>query len=77
MFFVVFDLEAVFIFAWAVALRDLGWAGYVEILIFVGVLVAGLIYLWRMGALDWGAVRRVRPPRREERRKEDKQTSAS
>jgi NADH-quinone oxidoreductase subunit A len=58
MFFVIFDLEAVFIFAWAVVMRDLGWAGYLEILVFVGVLVAGLIYLWRMGALDW-AVRRV------------------
>ncbi len=58
MFFVVFDLEAVFIFAWAVAGRELGWAGYSELLIFVGVLVAALLYLWRLGALDWGSVRR-------------------
>lgn len=55
MFFVIFDLEAVFIFAWAVALRELGWAGYFEVLIFIGVLVAILIYLWRLGALEWGA----------------------
>ena len=54
MFFVIFDLEAVFIFAWAVAVRELGWAGYIEILIFIGVLVAALLYLWRLGALDWG-----------------------
>ncbi len=54
MFFVVFDLETVFIVAWAVAFRQLGWAGYIEILIFIGVLVAGLVYLWRLGALDWG-----------------------
>ena len=53
MFFVVFDLEAVFIFLWAVAGRELGWAGYREVLIFVGVLTATLAYLWRTGALDW------------------------
>jgi NADH-quinone oxidoreductase subunit A len=53
MFFVVFDLEAVFIFAWAVAAKEVGWAGYWEVLIFIGVLVATLIYLWRLGALDW------------------------
>jgi len=54
-FFVVFDLEAVFIFAWAVSLRELKWAGYVEILIFIGVLMAALVYLWRLGALEWGS----------------------
>lgn len=54
MFFVVFDLEAAFIFAWAVAGRELGWSGYWEILIFTGVLIAALGYLWRLGALDWG-----------------------
>ncbi len=51
-FFVIFDLEAVFIFAWAVDLRELGWPGYVEIVIFIGVLLAALVYLWRLGALD-------------------------
>ena len=53
MFFVIFDLEAVFIFAWAVGARELGWAGYIGVLIFTAVLVAGLIYEWRQGALDW------------------------
>jgi NADH-quinone oxidoreductase subunit A len=53
MFFVIFDLEAVFIVAWALTARSLGWAGYIEILIFIGVLVAALVYLWRLGALDW------------------------
>jgi NADH-quinone oxidoreductase subunit A len=53
MFFVVFDLEAVFLFAWAGALRELGWAGYCEVLGFVAVLFATLIYLWKIGALDW------------------------
>jgi NADH-quinone oxidoreductase subunit A len=52
-FFVIFDIEAVFIFAWAIAFRESGWAGYVEILIFISVLIAALAYLWRIGALDW------------------------
>ncbi len=54
MFFVIFDLEAVFIFAWAVSLREVGWAGFIEALIFIVILVAGLVYIWSMGALDWG-----------------------
>ena len=59
MFFVVFDLEAVFVFAWAVAARELGWAGYAELLVFVGILAAALIYLARLGAFDWGTRRRT------------------
>src|ERR671931_2091853 len=59
MFFVIFDLEAVFIFAWAIAFREVGWAGYSEILVFIGILIAALIYLWRQGGLDWGTVRRT------------------
>jgi NADH-quinone oxidoreductase subunit A len=55
MFFVIFDVEAVFLFAWAVAFRELGWAGYIEAFIFVGVLGAALAYLWMLGALDWGS----------------------
>ncbi len=58
MFFVVFDLEAVFLFAWAIAGRELGWPGYWEAMIFIGVLLAALVYLWRMGALDWGSAGR-------------------
>jgi len=54
MFFVIFDLEAVFIVAWAIALKDVGWAGYISILIFIGILAAVLIYEWRIGALDFG-----------------------
>jgi NADH-quinone oxidoreductase subunit A len=53
MFFVVFDLEAVFLFAWAAASRELGWAGYWEVVLFVAVLVAALVYLSKVGALDW------------------------
>ena len=52
-FFVIFDLEAVFVFAWAIAFRESGWSGFIEMFIFTSVLVAGLIYLWLIGALDW------------------------
>lgn len=60
MFFVIFDLESVFLFSWAIAGRELGWPGYWEVLIFVAILVAALAYLWRAGALDWN-VRRPNP----------------
>lgn len=59
MFFVIFDLEAVFIFAWAIAARESGWVGYCEILVFIAVLLAALAYLWRLGALDWSPNRRT------------------
>jgi len=52
-FFVVFDIETVFIFAWAIGLRELGWGGYAAISVFIGVLLLSLVYLWRQGALDW------------------------
>ena len=55
MFFVIFDLEAIFIFAWAVSLRETGLAGYIEILIFIGILAGALFYLWRIEALEWGS----------------------
>lgn len=54
MFFVIFDLEAIFIVSWAISMKALGWAGYIAILIFIGILVAVLIYEWRIGALDFG-----------------------
>jgi NADH-quinone oxidoreductase subunit A len=51
--FIIFDLEVVFLFAWAVAVRENGWAGFIEILVFIGILTVALFYLWRVGALDW------------------------
>ena len=60
MFFVIFDLEAAFIYAYAVAFRELGWKGYAEIVVFVGILAAALFYLWRVGALDWRTPRQRR-----------------
>lgn len=52
-FFVIFDLEVVFIVTWAIAVRELGWGGYVGIVLFIGVLSAALVYEWRQGTLDW------------------------
>ena len=52
-FFVVFDLEAAFLFAWAIALRAVRWTGYWEATVFIVILVVALVYLWRPGALDW------------------------
>ncbi len=62
MFFVIFDLEAAFVFAWAVAAREVGWSGYWEVFIFVGILVVALAYLWKLGALDWSPKRRRAAP---------------
>jgi NADH-quinone oxidoreductase subunit A len=53
MFFVIFDLEAAFLFAWAVAARNTGWTGYFEALVFIGVLLVGLVYLALAGGLSW------------------------
>ncbi len=60
MFFVIFDVEALFLYAWAVSVRESGWLGFIEITIFIGVLMVGLIYLWRLGALDWAPEARRR-----------------
>jgi len=60
MFFVIFDLEAVFIFAWAVSIREAGWMGYAEMLVFICIFAAALVYLWRLGALEWGAFIRTK-----------------
>lgn len=51
--FIIFDLEAAILFAWAISVRESGWMGYIEVSIFIGILLAGLLYLWRSGALEW------------------------
>ncbi len=66
MFFVIFDLEAIFVYLYAVTFRDLGWAGYIEINIFIAILLAALVYLWRNGALDWGTIRYLKARRKSE-----------
>jgi NADH-quinone oxidoreductase subunit A len=51
--FVVFDVEAVFIFPWAIGVESLGWYGLIEITVFIAVLLLGLAYVWRKGLLKW------------------------
>jgi NADH-quinone oxidoreductase subunit A len=51
--FIIFDLEVVFLFAWAVAVERAGWPGFIEISVFIFILIVALVYLWRIGALDW------------------------
>ncbi|MDZ7853814.1 MAG: NADH-quinone oxidoreductase subunit A [Halomonas sp.] len=58
MLFVIFDLEAVFLFAWAVAVREVGWTGFAGAAVFIFILLAGLVYDSRVGALDWAPGRK-------------------
>jgi NADH-quinone oxidoreductase subunit A len=51
--FIVFDVEVVFLYPWAIEFRSLGMVGFVEMLLFVGILALGLAYVWRKGALEW------------------------
>jgi NADH-quinone oxidoreductase subunit A len=51
--FLVFDVEAVFIYPWTVVFRTLGTTGFIEMMIFVGILLLGLVYAWAKGALEW------------------------
>src|SRR5690242_3884261 len=54
MIFLLFDIEVAFLYPWALALRELGWPGFVQVLLFMMLLLAGYVYVWRKGALDWG-----------------------
>jgi NADH-quinone oxidoreductase subunit A len=51
--FLLFDLETTFLYPWAVLYRSLGLFGFVEMAVFVGILLVGLIYAWKKGALEW------------------------
>lgn len=53
-FFVVFDVEAAFMFSWAVAFEELGWTGWLQISFFILVLLFSLLYVWKKGGLEWG-----------------------
>lgn len=55
MLFIVFDIEAIFLYPWAVVYRDpgMGWYAFVEMLIFVALILSGFFYIWKKGALDW------------------------
>jgi NADH-quinone oxidoreductase subunit A len=60
MVFILFDVEAVFLYPWAYVYRELRWLGFFEMLVYILILLAGYVYLWKKGALDWNrpAVRR-------------------
>ena len=51
--FIIFDLEIAFLFPWAVVLEDIGWFGFIGMMVFLGILVIGFIYEWKKGALEW------------------------
>ncbi len=51
--FVVFDVETIFLFPWAVKFKALGLFGFIEILIFLAILIAGYVWVWKKGALEW------------------------
>jgi NADH-quinone oxidoreductase subunit A len=53
MLFILFDIEAAFLYPWATVFRDLGLRGFFEMAVFIGVLLVGFLYCWRRGALDW------------------------
>ena len=55
MLFIIFDVEAIFIYPWAVILRSLSWFGVAEMGVFVAILLVALIYVWKKGALEWGS----------------------
>ena len=51
--FILFDLEIAFLFPWAIVLQDIGWFGFIAMLVFLAILVVGFIYEWKKGALEW------------------------
>jgi NADH-quinone oxidoreductase subunit A len=51
--FLLFDLESAFLYPWAILFRSLGLFGFIEMVVFLGILLAGLIYVWKKGALEW------------------------
>jgi NADH-quinone oxidoreductase subunit A len=53
MVFILFDVEAIFLYPWAYVYRQLRWFGFVEMLAYIAILLAGYFYLWKKGALDW------------------------
>lgn len=53
MLFILFDVEAVFLYPWAVVFKGLKWFGFWEMLVYIAILLAGYVYIWKKGALDW------------------------
>jgi len=64
--FILFDVEAVFLYPWAIVLKDLKMFGFWEMLIYIGIVLVGLFYIWKKGALEWAEVRTAQPRASEE-----------
>jgi NADH-quinone oxidoreductase subunit A len=60
-FFLIFDVETVIVFIWAIAFKPLGWIGWWRITFFIVVLLLSLFYIWKKGGLEWGPVTRLMP----------------
>ena len=60
MIFLLFDIEIAFLYPWAMALRDLGWSGFFQVVVFMALLLAGYVYVWRKGALEWASDTQVK-----------------
>ncbi|MEZ5174766.1 MAG: NADH-quinone oxidoreductase subunit A [Acidimicrobiia bacterium] len=60
MLFVIFDVEIIFLFVWAVRMEQFGWAGIAAVVLFMLMLIETLAYVWKRGALDWNTARRAR-----------------
>ena len=54
MIFLLFDIEIAFLYPWAMAIRELRWTGFIQLILFFLILVAGYVYVWRKGVFDWG-----------------------
>jgi NADH-quinone oxidoreductase subunit A len=77
MVFLLFDIEVAFLYPWAMALRELGWTGFLQIVTFMAILLAGYVYIWRKGVLDWGPAEvRERLARRQGRVTDGARTAA-
>jgi len=63
-FFVIFDLETIYLFAWVIAFEEVGWMGFIEASVFIFVLLAALVYIWRIGALS--LIKRHQPYRKKQ-----------
>src|SRR5881397_1565151 len=61
MLFIIFDIEAIFLYPWAVAFRQLGLFGLVEMVVFIGLVFVAYLYVWQKGGLEWEALDRPRP----------------
>ena len=63
-FFLIFDVETVIVFIWAIAFKPLGWLGWWRISFFIIVLLLSLFYIWKKGGLEWGPITRLMPPKK-------------